>query len=86
MDADDDPHERISGERMGRALVVARLSAGYSQRGLGLRAGLSQSTISRIETGKLRTMRFRTLLRLLGALDVVNVQFVVEPRPWWRVR
>ena len=86
MDPDDDPYEHISGERMGRALVVARLSAGYSQRGLGLRAGLSQSTISRIETGKLRTMRFRTFLRLLGAHDVVDIQFVVGPRSWWRVR
>jgi predicted transcriptional regulator len=50
----------------GRLILTARHSAGLSQRGLAERAGIPQSTVGRIETGRL-TPRFDTVERLLRA-------------------
>jgi ribosome-binding protein aMBF1 (putative translation factor) len=75
----------IGAERLGRAVRRARLDAGLSQRNLGSRAWVHQSTISRIETGRLEAMRFSTFLRLLDALEVEEVVLTVRTPPWWRV-
>lgn len=52
--------------KAGRALRYARRNAGLSQAALAQGAGIPQSTIARIETGKL-TPRVDTLERLLRA-------------------
>ena len=46
-----------------------RLTLGLSQRQLSRRAGLDQSVISRLETGKLNGIRWQTLARLVGVLE-----------------
>ena len=53
---------------IGTSVRRARLGQGMSQRQLGWRAGLNQSTISRLESGRLRTMRMVTLARIVGIL------------------
>lgn len=49
-----------------RLLRFARRSAGLTQRQLALEAGLPQSTVARIEAGRLQP-RWETMTRLLGA-------------------
>ena len=53
---------------LGAAVRRARLRRGMSQRQLGWAVGCDQTTISRLETGKLRGMRFKLLVRLIGIL------------------
>lgn len=53
-----------------------------TQTRLGYRVGLHQSTISRLETGRLRTMRMVTLARIIGVLRVgPDIAFPGEPPP-----
>jgi transcriptional regulator with XRE-family HTH domain len=54
---------------MGAAVRRARLRHGWSQRQLGWIVGYDQTTISRLETAKLKGMRFRMLMRLIGMLS-----------------
>lgn len=61
-------------ERYGTAVIGAgvragRLRLGWSQRQLAWRIGISQSVISRLETGKLQGLRLRTLARIVGVLE-----------------
>ncbi|MBA3689326.1 MAG: helix-turn-helix transcriptional regulator [Chloroflexi bacterium] len=49
-----------------RLIRYARRSAGFTQRDLAARTGLPQSTIGRIETGRLQP-RWVTMQRLLAA-------------------
>ena len=51
-----------------KAVNGGRLRAHMTQAQLGYRTGLNQSTISRLETGRLRTMRMVTLARIIGVL------------------
>ena len=55
---------QILGERIRRR----RYQAGYSQRKLGELCGVPQSTISRLENGKLRGISLPKLGRLVAAL------------------
>ena len=65
---------------IGRGVRRARLAQGLSQRQLGWRVGLNQSTISRLETGRLRTMRMLTLARVMGVVRMgTNHLFPDEP-------
>jgi transcriptional regulator with XRE-family HTH domain len=65
---------------IGRAVVAGRLAARMTQTRLGYRVGLHQSTISRLETGRLRTMRMVTLARIIGVLRLgPDFAFVGEP-------
>jgi transcriptional regulator with XRE-family HTH domain len=50
-------------------VLRARIAAGLTQRQLGYRVGLNQSTLSRLETGQLRAMRMVTLARIIGTLN-----------------
>lgn len=52
-----------------KAIVGARLAAGFSQRQLAERIGTSQSAVARMEAGTYRP-RVETLLRLAEALQV----------------
>ena len=60
----------------GRLLRYARRRAGLSQRALGVAAGIPQSTVARIELGRL-SPRTDTLERLLVA---TGQSLAVEPR------
>ena len=53
---------------IGRGVRTARVGQGLTQRQLGWRVGLNQSTISRLETGRLRTMWMLALARVMGTL------------------
>ena len=53
---------------IGAGIRAARLALGLTQRQLGHRALLSQSAISRLETGRLQGLRLRTLARVVGVL------------------
>jgi transcriptional regulator with XRE-family HTH domain len=61
---------------LGEQLRSARLRHGVSQRSLGLRAGTTQSAISRIESGRESPSfeRFTQLLLVLGERPVLTVQ------------
>ena len=58
----------------GAALRQARIGAGLSQRALAHLAWLNQSTISRLETGTVGGLRYDTLMRLLFALEVIEIR------------
>jgi transcriptional regulator with XRE-family HTH domain len=47
-----------------------RVAYGMSQRQVAFGSALHQSTISRLETGRLRNMRMVTLARVIGVLNV----------------
>ena len=69
-------------EVIGRGVRTARVRSGLSQQQLAWRTTLSQPTISRIETGKLRSLRLRTLARIVGVLDMgPDFLFPGEPSP-----
>jgi ribosome-binding protein aMBF1 (putative translation factor) len=78
---DDTELAEAYGLRMiGEGVRRARAGQGISQRQLGWRVGLHQSTISRLETGRLRTMRMVTLARVMGVLRLgVHHLFPGEP-------
>ena len=79
---DLDETEQAGARIIGAGVRGARLSAGLSQRQLAWRCGLHQSIISRLETGRLRGMRFRTLARILGAVRASpGIVFPDEPPP-----
>jgi transcriptional regulator with XRE-family HTH domain len=65
---DDDPAILAGRVTLGAAVRRARLRRGISQRQLGWAVGFDQTTISRLETAKLRGMRFKMLVRLIGIL------------------
>jgi transcriptional regulator with XRE-family HTH domain len=53
---------------IGQAIRRGRLTFGLSQRQLAWRVGVNQSTVSRIETGKLAGVRWPTFARMIGML------------------
>ena len=62
-------------ERFGLMVIAyavrgRRLMYGLSQRQLGFRIGVGQSTISRIENGRLPTLKVSTLARIVGVLEL----------------
>ncbi|HEU4572379.1 MAG TPA: helix-turn-helix transcriptional regulator [Candidatus Limnocylindrales bacterium] len=74
---------------VGREVRRARHSLGWTQRDLGGVARLSQSTISRIEHGRNRTLKLSKMARLLVALGMVGdpesraIALVArDPLPW----
>jgi transcriptional regulator with XRE-family HTH domain len=81
---------------LGRAVRRGRTACGVSQRQLARLAGVHPSTISRLESGKLRGMYLKTLARIIAALNGYFVLHGYErPRrrladgnhavsaPWW---
>jgi transcriptional regulator with XRE-family HTH domain len=66
----DDPAEQRGLRIIGQAVLRGRIAARLSQRQLGYRVGLNQSTISRLETGCLHAMRMITLARIVGTLNL----------------
>ena len=66
---DADPAIVLGRRTLGAAVRRARLLHGLSQQQLGWYVGLDQTTISRLETAKLKGMRFKLLARLIGMLS-----------------
>jgi transcriptional regulator with XRE-family HTH domain len=64
--------ERHGAQLLGAGIRRARLRRGLSQQQLAWHVGLSQSMISRVETGHLRGIRFRMLARMAGALSLTD--------------
>jgi predicted transcriptional regulator len=70
------PDTRRERALFGAAIRRARAGAGLSQRELAHLAWLNQSTICRIEIGTIGGLRYETLMRLLLALDVIEIRVV----------
>jgi transcriptional regulator with XRE-family HTH domain len=76
-----EPHEseELTVEQLlGRAILRLRLYFGWSQRELGRRARLHQSTISRVERGKQAGLSLKRLFAICRALRVVDVDLVTR--------
>ena len=56
-------------EIIGRNVRRARLAASLTQAQLGALSGIDQTTISRLETGKLDGLRLRRLARIAAVLN-----------------
>jgi transcriptional regulator with XRE-family HTH domain len=68
---------------LGRALFDARRRAGYSQTQLARISGVHQSTISRVERGRLDGMRLRRLAVLIAALGGISIDLAAERKNKW---
>jgi transcriptional regulator with XRE-family HTH domain len=55
---------------IGAAVKAARLRRRWPQRWLAFQAGVDQSIISRLENGKLTGIRWQTLARIVGVLQL----------------
>ena len=74
--------EALGLRRIASAVRRRRLAERLSQQQLAWRTGVAQSTISRLETCRLRSMKIGTLARIVGVLDLgPGFLFPDEPRP-----
>src|SRR5215210_15630 len=62
-------HEAAGMRRLGEQLRRARLGRGWSQRGLERASGVDQTTISRLENGRLVNLGFLRIVSLVAALE-----------------
>lgn len=70
---------------IGAGLRSARLGLGMSQRQLAWQVGVSQSLVSRLETGTVRGIRLRTLARIAGILQASPGYVFPDGLPYsWR--
>ena len=68
FEEDADSAVRVGLLAIGGMVREGRLRRNLTQRDLAWQAGFTQSTISRLETGRLRGMRLRTLAAIIGVL------------------
>jgi transcriptional regulator with XRE-family HTH domain len=76
--------ERRGALAIGTVVKRARRKLRITQKTLASHAGVSQPVISRLETGKLRGLKYRSLARVIAALSVGTkdwVGLVAEPSP-----
>jgi transcriptional regulator with XRE-family HTH domain len=69
-DGDQGPAEKLGLKIIAAAARRRRVATGVSQRQVATFSALNQSTISRLESGRLRSMRMVTLARVLGVLNM----------------
>lgn len=68
---DDPPRAIEAGRRqIGAGVRSARLRLQLTQQQLASRVAVTQPTISKLETGRTQGMRFKTLCRLVGILQI----------------
>ncbi|HET7028327.1 MAG TPA: helix-turn-helix transcriptional regulator [Candidatus Limnocylindrales bacterium] len=74
---------------VGREVRASRHRLGWTQRDLGRRVRLSQSTISRVEHGRNRTLKLSRFVRLVvvlgwvGTPEARRIALVArDPQPW----
>lgn len=65
-------------QRIGRAVRQLRLDSGYGQEELAARASVSRTAVQTLEAG--RGSRLVTLVRVLGALDRLELLDALRPR------
>ncbi|HYN70284.1 MAG TPA: helix-turn-helix transcriptional regulator [Candidatus Eisenbacteria bacterium] len=85
-----DPLSEEALREFGNVLRMLRGQRGLSQRALAARSGLSQSTISKLETGIARGVRIRVLARMLAGLDrplehPLDRPWIVAGPPGWKL-
>lgn len=68
FEEDVDSAVRVGLRVIGGLVRDARLHRNLTQRQLAWTAGFAQSTISKLETGRLQGMRLRTLAAIIGVL------------------
>ena len=66
---------------IGAGVRAGRLRLSLTQQRLGARVGVSQSAISRLETGTLQGLRLRTLARIVGVLQTAPGSFAFPDGP-----
>ena len=66
---------------IGAGIRAGRLRLSLTQQRLGSRVGVSQSAISRLETGTLQGLRLRTLARIVGVLEAAPGSFTFPDGP-----
>ena len=71
-DDDEDAFVRLGKAAIGSAVRSARLEIGVSQRRFAVLLGVSQSVLSRLETGALNGMRWQTLARIVGVIQATR--------------
>ena len=74
--------EQIGVEALGIIVKSAREACGLTQRHLARLAGMNQSTISRLETGRLRYLRFQRLATVFGILYDPMLGRAPRPNRW----
>jgi transcriptional regulator with XRE-family HTH domain len=67
---DDQPLVAVGKQAIGSAVKAGRLRLGWPQRWLATQAGVSQPIISRLESGRLNGIRWQTLARIVGVLQL----------------
>ena len=66
---------------LGKALQAARKKAGLTQQELCQRAGLSYSTLAKIERGAIKAPSIFTIQSIAGALDITLANLLGEVKP-----
>ena len=66
----DHPLVAVGKQAIGAAVKAGRLRLGWPQRWLASEVGISQPIISRLESGRLNGIRWQTLARIVGVLEI----------------
>jgi HTH-type transcriptional regulator / antitoxin HigA len=75
---------RKAGNDLGAALIVARLSRGFSQKELARRLGLREQAVQRYEAEKYRSISLVNYLKFASVLGVEwRIQFAADSRDGW---
>ena len=67
---------------VGRWIRASRVQLGMTQAQLAHRAGVSQTTVSRLERGKLEGLALYRLVAIIAALDVASGNDLRSPIGW----
>jgi hypothetical protein len=75
------PEEQLGWDIIGAMVRRRRIRLGWSQRDLWRAAGVPQSTVSRLENGKLSGIRFKRFALVVGAMGGLDPDLPHPPRP-----
>jgi transcriptional regulator with XRE-family HTH domain len=74
-----DPEAQLGWDIIGGMVKRRRTQLGWTQRDLSIRSGLSQTAICRLETGRLRGLRFSRFARLVAAMGGLDPGLPLVP-------